>query len=349
MLPMISTSVRADHNPGDTFIGLGAQYIIERVLGRVNWLILNKFGQATPWDKHKDLIQEAGIVIYGGMPQYNNYDDWCMWYDKQLWEDIINPREIKVVSLAGGSGYPNAEWTADDFADHCYSSERTKILIGRRKKNQIVTTVRDPAAHALLNKLGFENKYMPCTATFATRHAKLTAESNRDLTILVPPAWSSVPIQYTGSDKELKVREQWLDIYRAMKKECKKVLVVCHWYSEYMSLREYIPAEDLFFTSDFLSLLKVYTHAHTIVSARLHGALPAYGIEGTKVVSVAIDTRGHATEIFPKIPLVTYGNLNSDSIIEGIRAAIPSEEKDFTEWLAEYDELISSIEEFKRL
>lgn len=36
MLPIISTLVRAEHNPGDTFIGLGGQYLLERVLGPVN-------------------------------------------------------------------------------------------------------------------------------------------------------------------------------------------------------------------------------------------------------------------------------------------------------------------------
>ena len=349
MLPMISTSVRVDHNPGDTFIGIGAQYLIERVLGPVNWLILNKFGQAGPWEKHKELIKEAGVVVYGGTPQYNNYDDWCMWYDKQLWEEIINPRDIKVVSLAGGSGYPNAEWSAKDFAKHCCSSEQTRIIIGRRRKNQIITTVRDPASHALLNELNFPNRYMPCTATFSMRHAKLTAEPDRNLTILVPPSWDSVPGQYTKGEKEPYVKQQWLEIYKAVKKEHGKVLVVCHWYKDYMSMRQVIPEEDMFFTSDFLSLLKIYTKAHTVVSARLHGALPAYGLPGTKVVSVAIDTRGHATEIFPKIPLIEYGSLTSDRVLEAIKEAVPSEEEDFTEWLNEYDELISNIEELKRI
>lgn len=349
MLPMISTSVRTDHNPGDTFIGIGCQYVIERITGPVNWLILNKFGQKGPWDKHEQIIKEAGLVIYGGMPQYNNYDDWCMWYDKQLWEEVINPRELDVISIAGGGGYPNAEWTPEDFANHCYSSERTRILLKRRTKNTILTTVRDPHAHALLNKIGIDNKYMPCTATFSSRYANVTAEKDRNLTIIVPPSWDSVPNQYVTGEKEEDTRKRWLQIYNDIKKEHGNTLVVCHFYKEYMSLKDHIDPKDLFFTSDFLSLLKIYGKAHTVISSRLHGTLPAFGINGTKAVNIAIDTRGHAAEIFDKIPTITYGNLSSDAILEAIKNAQPSEESDFAPWLEKYDELLSSIKQLKEL
>ena len=72
-------------------------------------------------------------------------------------------------------------------------------------------------------------------------------------------------------------------------------------------------------------------------------------IQGTKVVSVAIDTRGHATEIFPKIPLITYKDLSQEAVLKAIKEAEPSAEEDFTDWLSEYDELIGSIEEFENL
>lgn len=288
-------------------------------------------------------------MFYAGMPQYNNYDDWCMWYDKEMWEEAIVPWNLKVISIAGGSGYPNAEWTPQDFSNHCRSSEKTVDMLRARDENLILTTVRDPHAHALLNDLGIENYHMPCSATFATRYCNLSADKNRDLVILVPPSHTSIPSIYVKEDKEQETRELWLDIFDALKKEYKNVLVVCHFYPEYKSLRDHLPPEELFFTSDYISLLKIYTKAKLVVSSRLHGALPAYGIPGTKAVSIAIDTRGHATSIFPKIPIITYENISPESVIEATRIAESSEESDFSKWLEEYDNLIGSVEELKNL
>lgn len=347
MLPMISTLVRAEHNPGDTFIGLGGQYLIERVLGPVNWLVINKFGKKAAWERHKDLIKEAGIVFYAGMPQYNNYDDWCMWYDKEMWNDIIVPWNLKIVSIAGGGGYPNAEWTPEEFSDHCMSSENTVKMLKNRDKSLVLTTVRDPHAHMLLNNIGIKNHHMPCSATFATRYCNLSADRDRDLVIIVPPAHTSMPSIYIKENKEEETRILWLEIFTALKKEHKNVLVVCHFYQEYLSLRDYIAPEELFFTSDYISLLKIYTKAKLVVSSRLHGVLPAYGIPGTKVVSIAIDTRGHATSIFPKIPLITYKDISIEAIISATRIAEPSEESDFSKWIDEYDMLIRSVDELK--
>ena len=350
MLPIITTLVRAEHNPGDTFIGLGGQYLIERILGPVNWLILNKFSHMTYWDKYKDLIQEAGIIFYAGMPQYNNYDDWCLWYDKEMWEKVIIPRNLKVISIAGGAGYPNAEWTPQKFANHCMESQKTKNLLQARKSQLLLTTVRDAYAHELLNKIGIENHFMPCSATFAMKFAQLKAEKDRDLVILVPPSFNTVPNQYFKNinNKEEETRNRWLAIYQSLKKEYKKILVVCHFYSEYYMLKNFLSSEDLFFTTDYLSLLKIYTKANLVISARLHGALPAYGLPGTKVVCIALDTRGHSVSIFPKIPLIIYQNLSIDNIIKATREAVPSEESDFTPWLEKYDSLISNIESIKK-
>ena len=42
-----------------------------------------------------------------------------------------------------------------------------------------------------------------------------------------------------------------------------------------------------------------YASAHTVISARLHASLPAYGICGTRVLNLSVDVRGSAVEVFP--------------------------------------------------
>jgi hypothetical protein len=347
--PIISTQVRANHNPGDTFIGIGGQYIFESLFGPINWLVINKFSKEEAWESKEDFIKEAGLVYYAGMPQYNNYDDWCFWYDKELWENIIVPWNLKVISLAGGAGFPDAEMTPEQFSERCLTSQRTADMLQARKNNLLLTTVRDNHANKLLSSLGIDNKLIACSALFASRQANIERE-NKEYVILVPPNYKNIPDQYTKNEnKEETFLKDWLSIFNALKQEYKKVIIVCHWRDEFISLRDHVKANEIFFTSDYLSLLNIYKKASLVVSARLHAALPAFGIEGTKAVSIAIDTRGHAAGIIEKIPVVTYGQLNSDIIIETARKTEASEKADVDKVLEQYHDVLINCKELYSL
>ncbi len=349
IFPIITTQVRANHNPGDTFIGIGGQYVFENLFGPINWLVINKFSKEEAWKEKEELIKEAGFVYYAGTPQYNNYDDWCFWYDKELWEDIFIPWNLKVISLAGGAGFPDAEMTTKQFVERCLQSQKTVDMLQTRKNNLFLTTTRDSYANELLNNLGIENKLIACSALFAARQANIKTEE-KEYVILVPPNYENIPDQYTRNEnKEETFLKDWLDIFSVLKKEYKKVIVVCHWHTEFLSLRKHVESGEIFFTSDYLSLLNIYKKANLVVSARLHAAIPAFGIEGTKAISIAIDTRGHAAGIIEKIPVITYSKLNSDIIIETIRKTEASEKIDIDKILEQYHNTLASCKELYNL
>jgi hypothetical protein len=349
VFPIITTQVRANHNPGDTFIGIGGQYIFENLFGPINWLVINKFSQEEAWLKREELIKEAGIVYYAGMPQYNNYDDWCFWYDKELWEEIIVPWDLKVISLAGGAGFPNAEMTPEEFTERCLESEKTVGMLQARKNNLLLTTVRDNHANKLLNSVGIENHVVACSALFASRQANIQKEE-KEYVVLVPPNYKSIPDIYRidGSKEETMIAD-WLSIFNALKKEYKKVIIVCHWHDEFLSLRNHVEPNEIFFTTDYLSLLNIYKKASLVISARLHAALPAFGIEGTKAISIAIDTRGHAAGIVEKIPVITYAQLSADVIIEKCKTVEMSEKEDIDKVLKEYHTVLMGCKELHSL
>jgi hypothetical protein len=83
----------------------------------------------------------------------------------------------------------------------------------------------------------------------------------------------------------------------------------------------------------------------------LHGCLPAYGFEGTKVVSLEIDTRGSAVKFFPKIKRVLFKNIQRNEneikkLVKSLDKLEASEEKDLLAWQEKYNIFFKSLNWF---
>ena len=98
-LPIITTKSRGDHNIGDTFIGVGMQYLFERVVEDPQWLIVSKFDGRDTFEEYEPYIKEAGCMVFGGMPQYHNFDSWCNFHDDKLWTDVVDPWKLKMFTM----------------------------------------------------------------------------------------------------------------------------------------------------------------------------------------------------------------------------------------------------------
>jgi hypothetical protein len=343
ILPFITTGHTGIGNPGDVFIGLGAQYLVENAVGPVMWQHLSRFAGKSHWDRYEDILDENKVVIYGGMPQYNNFDDWHMWYDNEMWNDVIIPKGYRVLSLAGGAGYPSLEMTPDELADHCMSSEKTVEWLTKRKEALVLCTTRDKYANVLLNRLGIENHYLACSATFAFRHVPLRSVE-RDLCVIVPPSTTNLPGPYREAANPKKYIKgyckRWKDLYLGLKEQYGKVLLVCHGWHEYDILRNVFAKGEIFYTQDYIVLMNIYNRAHTAVSARLHGVLPAFGTGEVKCVSIPIDTRGFATEVFKEIPTILYPDVSLESVTEALTRAEMAPIDKLDEYVATYKRLI---------
>lgn len=345
-LPLITTTVRTGHNPGDTYIGIGIQYLIEKALGPQQWLLVDRFGPAD-FRRYESLIRAAPFVVYGGMPQYNNYDDWIHWYDGPLWKDFLLRWDLRVLVLAGGAGFRDPFASVEAFVADCLQSKKTCRLIRDRVPASLGFSVRDPYAHALLNALSIENVHLPCSATWASRFWKIEPEKERPYLFLVPSSrsavWDAKGRRLHGKHaKSLALIARWVPLYRALKAEDHHVKVLCHEREEYEILRSSLPEEDLRFHGDVFTLLREYAHAHTVVSARLHGSLPAFGIPGTKVLHLAVDIRSAAVDILPKIQRLDPAHQTPENVVYAVRQLIPSTEEDLLRWERAYVEFIQS-------
>ena len=339
VIPMLTTNVRGNNNPGDTFIGVGMQWLWEYALeDTINWFLISKYGQADI-EKHLDIVKRAGLLVYGGMPQYNNYNDWKFWHDDEFWSEIINPNKIPVAIMAGGSGYPDASMSPMQFAEYCANDELTAHLIKQRAKHALCFTTRDEHSHELLNKLSIPNDYLACSATFASRYCGHDYEQKPYIG-LVPPSPKSLPGKYCGENKDDFVVKEWLKLLHTLRHEGLEPKIVCHWQYEYDLFKDVLSDKSLFYSNDFNAYLNFYGRCHTVVSARLHGVLPAFGIPGTKAMGVSIDTRGHAVTYFDKIPAIPYDQFNTENIMSILPTLKPSEESDFTEVIDKYKTII---------
>ena len=343
-IPLITTTVRTGHNAGDTFIGVGLQYLFERALGPQRWVLIDRFSPKG-FRANEAIVRAAPFLVYGGMPQYNNYDEWIHWYDDRMWRDYLLRWGLKVFTMAGGAGFSHPNIGIEEYVDHCLRSRKTRRIILQRVDASLCFTVRDPYAHALLNALDIPNRYLPCSATWASRMWRIEPAENRPYLFLVPP-----PVRYVRrdeggrrrrrSERRRRFAEQWDDYYRALREYGGEVKVLCHGLDEYEALRGTIPPEDLWYHGDSYTLLCQYAAAHTVVSARLHGSLPAFGIPGTRVVNLSVDVRGSAVERFPKIRNVRIDRLDAGDLPALLHGLDHSSEEDLAEWESAYVETI---------
>jgi len=361
-VPILTTITRGNHNLGDTFIGLGMQYLFERVVDHPKWLIVSKFDGTDGVRQFEEYIREAGFMIFAGMPQYHDFNVRTDWHDDKLWEEVVQPWNVKMFTMAGGSGGLGPDVTPKEFTRHCLTVYNginiAPRLLQYRKDHSVAITTRDLPAHKLLQSAMVSNELLPCSATFATHKYGIKPAPNRNYVGLVLPQFpmvrlDDIPDQYkqtNGDPTEIKkkfVLEQFADIYNTLIKSGQHPKIICHERSEFDAVKSIIDVKDVFFSTDYFATLKFYSYCHSVISARLHGCLPAYGIPGTKVVGISVDVRGQAVRLFPKIRDFSMGKFTTEEVIDALKAAQPSTSEDLAPWLQKYDNII--LKGFKNL
>lgn len=340
VFPVITRKDFSSGNPGDVYICLGMQWLIEEALDtNISWFYLNKFSKKD-FEIHKDLLRKAGFCLYAGTPQYNNYDDWCLWYDWPMWMEYLIPFNTRYYTVAGGAGFPDSEMTPEEFTEHCLSSKKTRSILNSRGIRTLGTTVRDKHAHHLLNTVGFENKLLPCTATWASKALNIKRKPSKYIA-LVPPNPDSVAPRLVGCETKKEAAEkivnQWLELLDSYKDEEHKPLLVCHGKREYLLFRQH--TDKIYYTNDVRALLEFYSECSLVISARLHAVLPAFGMGRIKTVLIQIDTRGSAVEHFTQIPIVSIKDWSLEVVKNAATEAKAASTKQLKTYRTEYIEL----------
>ena len=340
-LPIITTTTRSRNNPGDTYIGVGLQWLVEQVTGSdTPWFLVNKFDREQFAEAIPEM-QRAGIALYAGTPQYNRFSDWKFWYDDELWRKHINPAGVPVAVFAGGAGHPHADISPAKFARELSEDRKTRKIMKQRAKNALCFTVRDPHSAAFLERMEIEHHYLPCSATFSGHYYRVTPRVQKGRVAIV----SAKPTFVHGESPE-DVIARFLSIHEAVREEGFSPVMVCHNVQGYMAYRDLLPQQEVFYSNDYHPLLKFYATCEGIVSARLHATLPAFGIGSvTRLVNISIDVRGNAVEALG-LPNLRYGDADAATVVGKLKHGVIDSEfraRQLESTAAKYGAVISEV------
>jgi hypothetical protein len=315
LIPIITRRLQPAGNPGDALICLGLQWLLSQVIQSPKFLLIDKF-VPDDFKLYESLIRAAGQIIYAGTPQYNNLDDWCLWYDWDMYASYIAIYDVKLHTVAGGSGYPSTSMGPRQFSRYCLDSKRTRDALLFKKSLTGLCTVRDFHAHQLLSDIGQKVCVLPCTALWSSQW--LSIESVASKTVgLVAPSYANVAPELIGCKTHDEVVVWFCSYFLRLKETLHKLgystVLVCHGLKEYLVYKD-LPI-DVFYTNDLVSLVKMYGSLHGVISARLHGAIPVAGMQGKRSLLLGIDTRNSAADVIG-IPKLLLGQDDSELAIE---------------------------------
>jgi len=298
------------NNVGDVFIRFGLQHILNKAIEvPVEWHLISRFSKPKP--EALELMKTCDYIIYGGMPQYNNLDDWKLYYDDEIWDDM-NPLGVPILSLAGGGGYPSETMTPQEFADHLNKSQLTKDVLQKRLTNTKLITTRDKMAQAFLESNKVDSTLLPCSGTFACRFKGVEKTDNTINAICLTAAYFKDRPDRDKLVEEFKKTKEYLEL-----KTGKPCLYFAQVKKDDLELLKEWFGNHIVHVDNALDIIDYYKHVEYCVTTRLHFGLPVHGIGG-KVVLVRVDTRGIAGEELgiPVINLTDYTNEKFKEIFE---------------------------------
>ncbi len=310
IVPIITRRADLIGNPGDVFISMGLQHLVKRTLPNAQFVLLDKHSSSDFMEYSSILKQKT--ILYAGMPQYNNFDEWCFWYDYELYRDILIPYKTKVISIAGGSGSPRINETPEEFTANCLSSQKTRNLLLMKKHVTPLSLVRDEHAYHLLKAYELKTDLLPCTALWALDYLGQPQERSNVVGLVLPGISHINPALLNKQTKEEVIN--WFKVFYAkLQSELAKMnlntIVIAHTWEDYV-----VWGNQGYFTNSVYELLEKYTQLAGVISCRLHGAIPIAG-QNKPAVYLGIDSRWTAAEIAGVPTLKLRQDLSVEEVI----------------------------------
>jgi hypothetical protein len=309
-------------NIGDVFIRFGLQHILNEALKpeTIEWHLISRFAKLSQHDLN--IMKTCDFIIYGGMPQYNNLDDWKLYYDDEIWDDI-NELDIPILRLAGGGGYPSETWTPEDFSNHLNKSELTKQVLQKTLLYTKLITTRDAMAQAFLDSQHITSTLLPCSGTFACLFKGITQSSNELNAICLTAAYLKDRPDKALLIAEFKKTKSYLEM--STRKPC--IIIAQVKNDDFQFLKEEF-GSSVVHTENHADIIHIYKKIDICISTRLHCALPVHGIGG-RAILIRVDTRAEAGKELgiPVLTLSEYTLEKAKEIIENDKfSKIPIQE-----------------------
>ena len=347
-----------DRNPGDAFIRAGIEYLLQqfvplyrasyfdkhdiRTLDK-NWKYLSAHpqpvqrllrlcfrlaGKTEEMFDTADLIVQAGTPFYYILPgrdgTYRTFSssvstDWIQ--DAWLKRVLTRNYRATVMNLAVGTCQPF-------FSDSSEFDHSPELLdfVSRTVRRTAMTTVRDPVAIRLMERLRLPAHCLPCSAIFAPDFHQVFPEQ---------PAFVAMNYMRGGAHYDLGQKldsDGWERTFLALYRELARryrVILMCNSASEVTHVRALLPQAETFFSPRYEDYLKMYARARFGVFNRVHAGVALAGL-GRPSVVVGNDSRARMAEM---MGLPTY--FVNDAGYDRIMAHVTSFESEPDRWSAD--------------
>ncbi len=317
------TTIR--HNVGDDFIRDGIVYLLQKILGNFEQILIHKHEPLRPgpavfrypgarrlWklldkprvDKYFDQINAADITIQSGAPVYwlsRSHNSTMAEWTQPFWYDRVSKiyREKPVLNIAAGSCIG-----LDDTVDRMLAHNGMVRFIRDIHRYCRLTTVRDTLAHELLNRLGLKNLLLPCTALFS-RALYGKNSPGTYFVINYMPLGGHYSLGQPYSPKEW---QAWLLELAGIAEKQHPVIWACHDLHELQATQKLgVPDDKIFYSADYRDYVKFYADCAGGVFNRIHGAM-VLASYGRPSLVVGTDTRMKMAELIG-IPTESVGHI----------------------------------------
>ena len=267
----------------------------------------------------QDKFRDADIIVQAGAPVYWNLgESTCcnVSWAKELWEKRIFRlgKGKPILNIGAGSCQPYPG-SAGDVAD----DPKCAAFVRQVDRACLWTSVRDPLAFKILDRLGLKRKALPCPAFHAARRYRLDSGTYGNVL-----AVNLMPLGGHFRLKEEVSEELWAKVLEKMLPQLRKyhhLFFVAHTPEEKGFMERWRSGSEVIFWSPrWRDYLPVYARCIGTVANRVHGAVCAAGF-GRPSVIVGNDTRLQIGE-FIGIPSRYVATVSGEEIVDLIETGL---------------------------
>lgn len=260
-------------NPGCIFITDGIEYLFQKAFPGSEFKRVSMFNW-TP--KHDEAIEWSDAVVVCGNPRYDMGTETDSWLYTGLFDKLIETGKPLIDAWQGSSARHRDNKDPRSDAGELLMRPRNKAMIKRLSKFSAIIS-RDLRASLVNSAAKLGHALIPCSSWFAYKLYDVPqVEKNKDLVIVYRRPGCGNTVQLL---RHLQKTHEVVCTTGFDSTWCKNIHV------------------DHITVFDPKELIALYASARSVISYRLHAAIPAASL-GAKVSMVAVDTRAQAAEMF---------------------------------------------------
>lgn len=334
--PLLVRLESSKGNLGDILIWKGLVHLIQKYDSEATFTLIDKFSEKS-LRANFPVVKDCGFMIFAGTPQYNCLDDWSFWWDTDLWTRYIVPHNLRVFSIAGGSGSVDPCETLESFTNRCMSSVKTYDNLKVRKLFNPTLSVRDQHAHHLLQALCIDHRLLPCTAGWSLMGIPQT---NEFVCLSLPGVEHYYEQSHKPSFKQL--LDNFKQVYRLAKQAGLQPVFSSPGREEGDKISPLLEGFEHFIPETFNEWQNFLSRCVGSIGCRIHTAIPMAG-QGKRSVLLPTDSRHTAVGLYG-ISIVDLFSQPEDIFSAWTSAKQPIELIDVE---AQYFELFNHIKVFQ--